>query len=179
MNEELNPNAINQVLRRVNHRTGDLYDFLLVASGMTGAIRMKIHDTELTMMEIRTVIMIGDHPGITATQLAQYWNRSRGAVSQILKKIELKGFIYKEKSEADEKIFHLYVTDQGMEVIYNFVSNDFEDTTHIIKSLLEVCSVEELRAFYKVMNCYRKILSDDPKSRWGVVGQPDADGCGK
>ena len=56
--EELNPNAINQILRKVNHHTGDLYDFLIVASGMTGAIRMKAHETELTMMEIRVIMMI-------------------------------------------------------------------------------------------------------------------------
>ena len=100
---------------------------------MTGAIRMKSHGTELTMMEIRVIMMIGDYPGITATQLGYYWNRSRGAISQILKKIEAKGLIY--------------------------------------KSLLEVCSVEELRAFYKVINCYRKILTNDPERRWGCVNQ--------
>ena len=105
---------------------------------MTGAIRMKSHGTELTMMEIRAIMMIGDYPGITATQLGYYWNRSRGAISQILKKIEAKGFIYKEKSETDEKVFRLYTTDWGMEIIYNFVANDFEDSTHIVKSLLEV-----------------------------------------
>lgn len=170
-NEALNPNAINQILRKVNHHTGDLYDFLIVASGITGAIRMKSHGTELTMMEIRVIMIIGDYPGITATQLGYYWNRSRGAISQILKKIEAKGFIYKEKSETDEKVFRLYTTDWGMEIIYNFVANDFEDSTHIVKSLLEVCSVEELRAFYKVINCYRKILTNDPESRWGLVNQ--------
>ena len=75
---------------------------------MTGAIRMKSHGTELTMMEIRAIMMIGDYPGITATQLGYYWNRSRGAISQILKKIEAKGFIYKEKSETDEKVFRAF-----------------------------------------------------------------------
>lgn len=169
MNQELKPDAINQVLRKINHQTGDLFDFVMVVSGMIGAIRMEANGTELTMMEIRTIMMIGEHPGITATQMCGYWNRSRGAVSQILKKVEGKGFIYKEKSQTDEKVYHLYATDQGMQVIYNFVANDFEDTTNIIGSLLKTCTVEELRAFYRVMNCYREALTNDPKSRWGVV----------
>ena len=169
MTEEINPNAVNQILRKVNHHTGDLYDFLMVAGGMTGAIRMKFGDEELTMMEIRTIMMVNEHPGITATQLGHYWNRSRGAISQILKKIETKGFLYKEKSEKDEKVYHLYVTDRGVEAVYAFVANDFEDTTHIIKKLLETCTTDELKAFYKVANSYRKILTNEPESRWGIV----------
>lgn len=160
------PTAINQVLRNINHRTGSLYDFIMVAGGMLNTVRMKANGTELTMTEIRTIMMIEEYPGITATQLCHDWNRSRGAVSQILKKIEKKGFIYKEKSEDNDRIFHLYVTDQGMEVVHEFVAEDFKDATNLTRSLLETCTEDELRAFYKVIDCYRQVLLDRPESRW-------------
>ena len=69
MNQELKPDAINQVLREINHQTGDLFDFVMVVSGMTGAIRMEANGKELTMMEIRIIMMIRENTGNTATKM--------------------------------------------------------------------------------------------------------------
>lgn len=160
------PIAINQVLRNINHKTGALYDFIMVASGMLNAVRMKANGTELTMVEIRTIMMIEEHPGTTATWLCHSWNRSRGAVSQILKKLEQKGFIYKVKSAESDRVFNLFVTDAGMEVVHEFVMEDFKDSTYLVRSLMETCTEEELQAFYKVIDRYRQVLLEKPESRW-------------
>lgn len=160
------PIAINQVLRNIHHKTGSLYDFIMVAGGMLNAIRMRANGFELTMVEIRTIMMIEENPGITATQLCHNWNRSRGAVSQILKKIEQKGFIYKERCKGNDKVYRLYAADEGVEVVNAFVSLDFKDTTNLTRALLETCTEEELRAFYKVIDRYRQVLLERPESRW-------------
>ena len=160
---------IEKVLSRINHRTGVLYDFVMVTNGMLDAIRMHANGSELTIVEIRTIMIIAENPGITATQLCQKWNRSRGAVSQILKKVSKKGFIFKKQSERDGKIWGLYTTEAGKEVAQAFIEEDFKDSTNIVHALMETCTEEELRAFYKVMEKYRRVLLERPESRWTAV----------
>lgn len=162
----LSPEEIHQLLEEVGHKTGYVYDFITVTTGMLNAIRQNANGVELTIVEVRTIMMIQENPGITATQLCHNWNRSRGAISQILKKIEQKGFIYRKKSWDNDKVFQLYPTEAGVQVVNAFVEEDSRDTTNLIRSLLETCTVEELRAFYKVINCYRQLLLEKPESRW-------------
>ena len=161
-----NSAEIHQLLQEVGHKTGYLYDFITVATGMLNTIRQCANGTELTIVEVRTIMMIQENPGITATQLCHNWNRSRGAISQILKKIEQKGFIYRKKSQDNDKIFRLYPTQAGIQLASDFIEEDSKDTTNLIRSLLERCTVEELRSFYKVINLYRQVLLEKPESRW-------------
>ena len=46
-----------------------------------------------TAVEVHTLKYIADHDGITVTQLARDYGKTKGAISQILKKIEFKGLI--------------------------------------------------------------------------------------
>lgn len=163
----------NQIMRRVNHRAGALYDFLMVAGGMINALEMECHGCRLTILEIRTIMLIKENPGITATDICKRWNRTRGAISQMLKKIEDKGFIYKEKDGKNDRITHLFATDWGVDAVNIFTINDFRDDTYIIEHLLEFCSEDELRAFYKVIDCYRKILLEHPETRWAHYSRQD------
>lgn len=158
--------SVNQVLRRVNHRAGALYDFLMVAGGIINNLAIVSHGHRLTILEIRIIMLIRECPGITATDICKRWNRTRGAISQMLKKIEQKGFIYKEKDQQNDRIYCLYVTDWGVDAVNEFTIKDFQDDTYIVRHLLESCSEDELRAFYKVIDCYRQVLQEHPETHW-------------
>ena len=163
-----NYKSINQVLRRVNHRAGALYDFLMVAGGLVNHAEIVSHGHHLTILEVRIIMLIKDFPGTTATDICKRWNRTRGAISQMLKKIEQKGFIYKEKDSQNDRVYCLYVTDWGVDAVNEFTIKDFQDDTYIVRHLLESCTEEELRAFYKVIDCYRQILQQYPETHWGT-----------
>ncbi|WP_068504372.1 MarR family transcriptional regulator [Paenibacillus kribbensis] len=42
----------------------------------------------INMVEVHTLTMIEENPGITAAKLALEWNRTKGAASQIVIKLE-------------------------------------------------------------------------------------------
>lgn len=161
-----NKTPINQVLRRVNHRVGALYDFLMVAGSIINNLEITSHGHRLTILEIRIIMIIKESPGITATDICKRWCRTRGAISQMLKKIEQKGFIYREKDPQNDRIHCLYVTDWGVDAVNEYTIKDFQDDTYIVRHLLESCTEDELRAFYKVVDCYRQVLQDHPETHW-------------
>lgn len=158
--------SINQVLRRIGHQAGGLYDFVMIVGGISNNVEIVSHGQKLTMLEMRIIMLVHEHPGITATDISKRWNRTRGAISQMLKKIEEKGFIYREKNESNDRTIGLYATDWGVEAVNEYTIQDFQDDTHIMGHLLEECSEEELRGFYKVIRCYCHVLQEYPETHW-------------
>lgn len=157
---------INQILRRVGHQAGELYDFVMIVDGIMNNVEIMSHGQKLTMLEMRIIVLINQYPGITATDICKRWNRTRGAISQMLKKIEGKGFIYREKNETNSRAVGLFVTDWGVEAVNEYTIRDFRDDTHIIGHLMQQCTEEELRAFYKVIRCYCQVLQEHPETHW-------------
>lgn len=71
---------------------------------------------EYTSVEVHTLKDITDNPGITVTELARDYGKTKGAVSQILKKIESKGLIYRQVDEDNDNRFHLFPTEKGIQL---------------------------------------------------------------
>ncbi|MCI2000383.1 MAG: MarR family transcriptional regulator [Clostridia bacterium] len=69
-----------------------------------------------TAVEVHTLKRIADNSGTTVTELAKEYVKTKGAISQILKKLESKGLIYREVSEDNDNKYHLYLTDKGKEL---------------------------------------------------------------
>ncbi len=69
-----------------------------------------------TALEVHTVSRIEDNPGITVTEIAERTARTKGAVSQIITKLENKGLVRREKDPDNPRRVCLYVTPQGLEL---------------------------------------------------------------
>lgn len=76
---------------------------------------------------------IGDNPGVNITEFARAIGVTKGAVSQIVKKLENKGFIRRFKSSTNDKEVFLEITTTGRD-IYNMHKRVNEET---IKPLIE------------------------------------------
>lgn len=70
----------------------------------------------LTMMEVHTLSYIEDHPGTSSGELIQYWDKTKGTISQILTKLEKLELIEKRKKDGNAKNLYLYVTAEGSRV---------------------------------------------------------------
>lgn len=68
---------------------------------------------EYTSVEVHTLKHIADKPGITVTELAKFDAKTKGAISQILKKIENKGLIFREPAPGNDNRCYLYLTEKG------------------------------------------------------------------
>jgi len=67
-----------------------------------------------TSTEMHLVKCISDQPGITVTELAYDYAKTKGAISQILKKLVEKGIILQKRSaDAGDKRILLYLTERG------------------------------------------------------------------
>ena len=77
--------------------------------------------------------MIGDHQGVNITEFANAMGITKGAVSQIVNKLEIKGFINRYKSGGNGKEVFLELTRDGRDLyIKNKKTND-----ETIKPLIE------------------------------------------
>ena len=63
--------------------------------------------------EIHTIQAIGRNPGINVTALAEYMGVTKGAVSQIIKKLNKKGLVRKTHATGNAKEAILELTDLG------------------------------------------------------------------
>lgn len=68
----------------------------------------------LNMVEIHTLSMIADHPGICVSDVARQWNRTTSAASRNINKLEQKGYVIKKKLDGNDKNVHLFPTSTGL-----------------------------------------------------------------
>ncbi len=60
--------------------------------------------------------MIGDHPGVNITEFARAAGITKGAVSQVVKKLEKKGLVERYKSGDNDKEVFLELTRPGRDI---------------------------------------------------------------
>ena len=70
-------------------------------------------DIILTQPEIHTVAVIGDHEGISVTELARVRGITKGAASQMIYRLEDKDLVIKRVSPESDSKLNLYLTNKG------------------------------------------------------------------
>lgn len=113
----------------------------------------------ISMVEVHILTIIEENPGITVTEVALGWNRTKGAISQTISKLEKRGLILRKKEENNAKNIHLYVTEKGKNLSISHKNYDIKELTMANDVLLESFSEKEIDAFYKVMKEYTKLIS--------------------
>ncbi len=106
-----------------------------------------------TSVEVHTLKHIADNPGITLTELAANHSRSKGAISQIVKKIETKGLIYREASERDNKAY-LYLTEKGIILDEAHRKYDEVNSGESMNLVREMVSEEEFNAAFRTLELW-------------------------
>lgn len=114
----------------------------------------------VNMVEIHTLTAIEDNPGINVSALALMWNRTNGAISQTVSKLEQKGYIERRKMEGNAKVVLLYPSEKGVRLsqAHKFF-NSVEVSKAMNELLLSGCTIEEIDAFFHVMTKYIGILA--------------------
>ncbi|MDO5147132.1 MAG: helix-turn-helix domain-containing protein [Eubacteriales bacterium] len=161
LESDFNDSFVNQVFQTLNNRHTTLYQFVMKYSDYIYSEHNYGNEQFLTMVESHTLTYIEDHPGITVTELSAYWKKTKGYISQIVSKLEKKGFISKEKENGNAKSIHLYITDYGLELSHAHKLYDVLDITKTISQLQKECTYAEIDTFYKVLFIYYQIICKD------------------
>ncbi|MBE5967275.1 MAG: MarR family transcriptional regulator [Lachnospiraceae bacterium] len=156
-----NDSIINETFRTLNERHNNIYQFVMRYNDYI----VSTHDYGigilLNMIEAHTLTYIEENPGITITELAAYWNKTKGALSQTVSQLCKKGLVTKEKKEGNAKNVLLYATETGIELSKAHKLYDTLDITKTMGELKKECSPDEIDAFYKVISVYNKIIQKD------------------
>ena len=112
----------------------------------------------LTMTEVHLLVDIMEQPGIGVSELGRLNLKTRGAISQMVKKLEQAGMITKSVNEQHARILDLHLTPLGLAIAREHAEFDVKALTNTLNQLLDKCSMEEIDHYYKVLQCYNDIL---------------------
>ncbi|CAM3332905.1 MarR family winged helix-turn-helix transcriptional regulator [Vagococcus fessus] len=160
-----NPNieSIDTQFRDLNNRHNNIYQFVMLYYNYI----ISKHDYGtgdlVSMIEAHTITYIEENPGTTVSELAVYWKKTKGAISQTVTKLVEKGFVKKEQSPDSAKTYLLYVTEEGFKLSKAHKMYDIIDIAKTLDQLLETCSVDEIESFFKVIKEYRILIENDFK----------------
>ena len=108
----------------------------------------------LTMTEVHL-----EQAGVGVSELGRLNLKTRGAISQMVKKLEQAGMITKSVNEQHARILDLHLTPLGLAIAREHAEFDVKALTNTLNQLLDKCSMEEIDHFYKVLQCYNDILT--------------------
>ena len=114
----------------------------------------------LYQAEAYIVNLIGQHPGITVTQLAETLNKTTSACSQIVRKLRAKGFVEQIRNPDNNRLYNLALTESGRKVYEARHAFNLECQA-ITFRLLEGFSEEELEAHLRVQQVLNQAYEGD------------------
>ena len=105
----MNINDLQTLIEQFMRVTNTINELHKPAISLNGSI-------PLTLGEIHLIECIGKHPEINVTEIAKILGNTKGAVSQMAKKLEKKGLINKKKKGNNNKEIILELSDEGKKI---------------------------------------------------------------
>lgn len=161
LDKKNNTGIIDDTFHMLNERHNNIYQFVIQYNEYILSTHDYGEGIPLTMIESHTLTYIEDNPGVTISELASYWNKTKGAISQTVSRLEKWELVIKEKENGNLKNVHLYTTETGTRLSK---AHKLYDTIDIVKTMDELkkeCSTEEIDNFYKVISVYNKVIKKD------------------
>ena len=107
---------------------------------------------------------IADNPGITVTELARHNGKTKGAISQILKKIEDKGLICRGESKGENKC-PLFLTEKGKSLDQAHRQFDEEHSGESINQVRKFYSDKEINLAFDVLETWLSVRREVQQRR--------------
>ena len=152
---------IDQTYAEFSRYTDELYEFVIWYNDYIYQAHDYGNGDPIKMVEVHTLTMIEDNPGITVSELAKLWRRTKGTVSVNVSSLEKKGYIYRQKEGNNAKVVHLYATPKGIELSTTHKAYDNMEITQTQNELLKTCTPEDIDSFYKVVHAYLRLFTED------------------
>lgn len=120
---------------------------------------------KLYPVEAHILSSIAEHPGTFVTELAREWNRTKGTISQILKKLESKNLVYRKYESRDKRKASLYVSEEGMRLHQAHVDYDTKSYERFFEELTKYYPRERIWQTFEVLEKWIE-LEKEWKSAW-------------
>ena len=154
----VNPALSEELFHKMTEHTNQVYKFVKIYNDYANATRDYDTGEKVNMLSVHIMSDIEEHPGITVTELAEEWVRTKGSISQVIKNLDENGYIIKKKEGNNNKNVHLYPTSKGVELSLAHKMYDARNLKNTLDFFTQYCTEEELTAFYKVLGYYTMLL---------------------
>ena len=111
-------------------------------------------DSEYTPTEARVLFEIHENDGCNAAFIAKEMNIDKSYLSRIIRNHEKKGYVRREASAADSRVYHLHLTEAGLSRTEDFIQKSNWQIRKIIRPL----HPEECRELMKALDKITEIL---------------------
>ena len=152
---------ISQIYTLFSQKNDLLHRFASLQNGYSAIPHEFGSAFPLSMAEIHTLKNIEDTPGVTVTELAASGRKTKGAVSQIVKKLEKRGYVFRKRYPVDGKRALLHASEEGRRLCRHYKRRDLANLKSILDGLLKHCDMAEVDAFFKVTAVYVALLEDE------------------
>ncbi|MVB12759.1 MarR family protein [Caprobacter fermentans] len=123
---------------------------------LTGLLSRSILNSSFSLTEARVLLEISRMDRCTANELGARLSVDRSYMSRILKRFERDGLIVREKSERDNRIHYISLTEQGNKAMRELNRASDSRISEMIRNL----NLEELQAVLDSMSVIRKEFSE-------------------
>lgn len=141
---------IAQVLERVIHKYNKSEDMK----------RYYGTDIMLTRKEIHTIQLIGQYPQIGIVDLAERQGVTKGATSQMVKRLVEKGFVIKKQSKSSEAEICLELTELGQKA-YKGHADYHENVVKQWREIVDQMSEDNLQVLMQFIKSVEKMLDTE------------------
>lgn len=153
-------------IQELYHQKSELIShFTVLQNEYSNLVRDYGDDAHFTQVELQTLKTIEDNPGITITEMAEQGLRTKGAISQIVKKLENRGLLDRKRCPVDGKRLLLHVNDEGLRVSLLYKKYSTYEFKERLDVIMKTCTAEELDAFFKVLSVYTETMEKDLKEQ--------------
>ncbi len=152
---------LDNTYNQLNKRAEIIYRFVSLYNDYVYEERDYGTGIQLKMIEIHALTLVEQNPGITATELAGRLYKTKGAISQTLKKLVRDGLVRRQYKENDSKTMLLYATETGESLSNAHKIYDINDIGQTLQDMRRFFEDDEIEIFYKVMDKYSDILQSD------------------
>ncbi|MFS0656260.1 MarR family winged helix-turn-helix transcriptional regulator [Bacillus sp. 179-C3.3 HS] len=143
-------NKIAQLIQRY----ADVY--IMMEKKVASLIAEKL-DKELTLDQYYSLRYINLHPGCTSTDLATACNVNKSAVTSMTNRLFNKHYIVREHNQVDRRNVHLYVTEEGK----NVVSRMEKQLQQLVRSYFEKIEEKEMESFIQTYEKLYQIITEE------------------
>lgn len=150
----------NNVFHQLYEQARLLYNFASLMTTHSNHKNCSEIAPTLTMTEVHLLVDIMEQPGIRVSELGRLNLKTRGAISQMVKKLEQAGMVTKSVNEQHGRILDLNLTPLGLAIAREHAEYDVRALTQTLNELMKKCSMDEINHFYKVLQCYNDILTE-------------------
>lgn len=152
--------SVNKSYKKLSSKADLVYSFVCLYNQYIHSSHNYGGHYNFTMMEIHTLSYVEDNPGITSTELAKMWHKTKSAVSQTVKKLVEHGYLMRQTTDSNNKTVHLYVTPAGEQISQIHKHYDVEDITQTNDFLVGRCGQQAVDNFYTVLQEYLGLLQE-------------------